>query len=248
MRDSAVWRQWASEAVSPTFIQTSQPAQKRGCSHVEANDKAYTSEHRPAGELPITPCRRAVPSSELPNAFRPGDQTAIDACPGTTARMPPPTPLLPGSRPNRQSRLNHHSAREQHQGVDAACLSWVQQVGCGVEAGQEPAGAGQLLAVHRDRALATVKSAADVRIPCADCRTSVESTPGRSCGRPSGIPEGGNLFINRDPVISSRRANEIHQCVESAARVRRIEHGVGGDQCAALAKDCAVCRLPAQAR
>ncbi len=27
-------------------------------------------------------CSARVPSSELPNAFRPGDQTAIDACPG----------------------------------------------------------------------------------------------------------------------------------------------------------------------
>ena len=36
------------------------------------------------------------PNWELPRALRPGDQTAIDASPGTIARMPPPTPDLPG--------------------------------------------------------------------------------------------------------------------------------------------------------
>lgn len=35
------------------------------------------------------------PSLEFPAALRPGDQTAIDATPGTTPRIPPPTPLLP---------------------------------------------------------------------------------------------------------------------------------------------------------
>ena len=38
----------------------------------------------------------AVPCFELPWRSRPGDQTAIEAVFGTTARMPPPTPLLPG--------------------------------------------------------------------------------------------------------------------------------------------------------
>lgn len=42
----------------------------------------------------------AVPSVELPCAFNPGDQTAIDARPGAMAKMPPPTPDLPG-RPTR---------------------------------------------------------------------------------------------------------------------------------------------------
>src|SRR5258708_27676285 len=36
------------------------------------------------------------PRCELPLALRPGDQTASEATPGTIARMPPPTPLLPG--------------------------------------------------------------------------------------------------------------------------------------------------------
>ena len=40
------------------------------------------------------------PRCELPLASRPGDHTAIDALPGAIARMPPPTPLLPG-RPTR---------------------------------------------------------------------------------------------------------------------------------------------------
>ncbi len=38
----------------------------------------------------------AVPSLELPCAFNPGDQTAIDARPGAMTKMPPPTPDLPG--------------------------------------------------------------------------------------------------------------------------------------------------------
>jgi putative endonuclease len=43
-------------------------------------------------------CFRArVASWELPTALSPGDQTAIDAMSGAIARMPPPTPLLPGS-------------------------------------------------------------------------------------------------------------------------------------------------------
>ena len=91
----AVWRQSAGEAVSPTFIQTSQPAQNPGLfmsrqtikSAPQNTDQPVNSDNS---------CSARVPSSELPNAFRPGDQTAIDACPGTTARMPPPTPLLPG--------------------------------------------------------------------------------------------------------------------------------------------------------
>ena len=37
-----------------------------------------------------------APSCELPTLFKPGDQTAIEAMPGATAKMPPPTPLLPG--------------------------------------------------------------------------------------------------------------------------------------------------------
>ncbi len=40
------------------------------------------------------------PRCELPLASRPGDHTAIEALPGAIARMPPPTPLLPG-RPTR---------------------------------------------------------------------------------------------------------------------------------------------------
>ncbi len=36
------------------------------------------------------------PISEFPLPFRPGDQTATEARPGATARMPPPTPLFPG--------------------------------------------------------------------------------------------------------------------------------------------------------
>ena len=41
--------------------------------------------------------RACEPRSELPTALSPGDQTAMAARPGAMARMPPPTPLLPGS-------------------------------------------------------------------------------------------------------------------------------------------------------
>ena len=38
-----------------------------------------------------------VPASELPFSFNPGDQTQTLNSPGITAKIPPPTPLLPGS-------------------------------------------------------------------------------------------------------------------------------------------------------
>ena len=38
----------------------------------------------------------SVPSCELPCGPRPGDQTAMLARPGATARIPPPTPDFPG--------------------------------------------------------------------------------------------------------------------------------------------------------
>ncbi len=37
-----------------------------------------------------------IPASEFPAAFSSGDHTQRVYCPGTTATMPPPTPLLPG--------------------------------------------------------------------------------------------------------------------------------------------------------
>lgn len=39
----------------------------------------------------------ANPTKELPAAFNAGDQTHKEKCPGTTAMMPPPTPLFPGN-------------------------------------------------------------------------------------------------------------------------------------------------------
>ena len=91
----AVWRQSAGEAVLPTFIQTSQSAHNPGLFMSRQTIKsAHQNTDQPVNS--DNSCSARVPSSELPNAFRPGDQTAIDACPGTTARMPPPTPLLPG--------------------------------------------------------------------------------------------------------------------------------------------------------
>ena len=37
-----------------------------------------------------------IPASEFPAAFNSGDHTHTVNCPGTTATIPPPTPLLPG--------------------------------------------------------------------------------------------------------------------------------------------------------
>jgi hypothetical protein len=37
-----------------------------------------------------------VPARELPLTVRPGDHTQTLNSPGITARIPPPTPLLPG--------------------------------------------------------------------------------------------------------------------------------------------------------
>ena len=48
---------------------------------------------------PVARARRSmasVPSCELPCGPRPGDQTAMLARPGATARIPPPTPDFPG--------------------------------------------------------------------------------------------------------------------------------------------------------
>ena len=38
----------------------------------------------------------SAPRLELPTAFNPGDQTAIEARPGAIAKIPPPTPGFPG--------------------------------------------------------------------------------------------------------------------------------------------------------
>ena len=45
----------------------------------------------------------SAPTSELPASFSPGAHTAMDALRGAIARMPPPTPLLPG-RPTRKAK------------------------------------------------------------------------------------------------------------------------------------------------
>ncbi len=43
-----------------------------------------------------------APANDVPASLSPGDQTAIDPCPGAMHNMPPPTPLLPG-RPTRKA-------------------------------------------------------------------------------------------------------------------------------------------------
>lgn len=51
-------------------------------------------------ESPVSVVKRssaATPETELPRSSRPGLQTQSVQWPGTTAMMPPPTPLLPGS-------------------------------------------------------------------------------------------------------------------------------------------------------
>jgi hypothetical protein len=56
--------------------------------------------HAPKIDQPILLLRASSatrPRWELPFASRPGDQAAMEALPGAIARMPPPTPLLPGS-------------------------------------------------------------------------------------------------------------------------------------------------------
>ena len=45
----------------------------------------------------------AVPACELPREFKHGDHTATAAISGTTAMIPPPTPLFPGS-PTRKAK------------------------------------------------------------------------------------------------------------------------------------------------
>ncbi len=55
---------------------------------------------------PVSEARRwraRTPTREFPAALRPGDQTAMAPWPGAMARMPPPTPLFPGS-PTRKAK------------------------------------------------------------------------------------------------------------------------------------------------
>ena len=40
--------------------------------------------------------RALLPTVDVPERFRPGDQVAMVPTPGTTARIPPPTPDFPG--------------------------------------------------------------------------------------------------------------------------------------------------------
>ena len=47
--------------------------------------------------LVVNSSRAAVPAREFPEGSRPGDQTQTLKCPGMIARIPPPTPLFPGS-------------------------------------------------------------------------------------------------------------------------------------------------------
>lgn len=51
-------------------------------------------------DRPVSVVKRSsatTPDTELPRSSRPGLQTQSVQWPGTTAMMPPPTPLLPGS-------------------------------------------------------------------------------------------------------------------------------------------------------
>src|SRR3990167_11427064 len=99
----AVWRQSAGEAVLPTFIQTSQSAHNPGLFMSRQTIKsAHQNTDQPVNS--DNSCSARVPSSELPNAFRPGDQTAIDACPGTTARKTPPPPPFPGGAAEKRKK------------------------------------------------------------------------------------------------------------------------------------------------
>ena len=66
----------------------------RACTRCQPNTDHSISRAKPSTAV--------VPSVELPCAFRPGDQTAMDARPGAMAKIPPPTPDLPG-RPTRQA-------------------------------------------------------------------------------------------------------------------------------------------------
>ncbi len=79
------------------------PRFRRPCSLRPRGLHSKSAPHAPKIDQPIrfANISSAIrPRCELPLESRPGDQTAIEALPGTTANMPPPTPLLPG-RPTR---------------------------------------------------------------------------------------------------------------------------------------------------
>ncbi len=98
-----------------------------------------------------------VPSSELPLGLSPGDQTAMLALPGTTARMPPPTPdLSRNADAEGEVATRVIMAAGEHERIDAPrALGGNDPAGIGMQPveHQEAPGAGELDAAHRDGAL-----------------------------------------------------------------------------------------------
>ena len=110
-----------------------------------------------APAFPAPPSRAANCRSRS----RPGDQTAIEALPGATARMPPPTPLFPG-----QADAVGEIARtvivaaHQHQRIDAprpvARTTAPPVSGLRPPAARNRPGIGELAARHGQRAVVEI--------------------------------------------------------------------------------------------
>ena len=101
--DRRAWAFFASKlaptvidgAVSASTSSTEKPLSQ--ASQLPQGDRVQNTDH------PIRSLNNSnafIPASELPAAFSSGDHTHTVNCPGTTATIPPPTPLLPG-RPTR---------------------------------------------------------------------------------------------------------------------------------------------------
>ena len=109
---------------------------------------------------PASRARRRRAASCRP-ASRPGDQTQIEAWPGATARMPPPTPLFAG-QPDAVGEVARGVVEPagQHQRVDPPRPRRPHHrvAGGGIAAagGEEQPGPRQLAAAHRHRAMVEV--------------------------------------------------------------------------------------------
>ena len=98
--DRRAWAFFASKlaptvidgAVSASTSSTEKPLSQ--ASQLPQGDRVQNTDH------PIRSLNNSnafIPASEFPAAFNSGDHTHTVNCPGTTATIPPPTPLLPGN-------------------------------------------------------------------------------------------------------------------------------------------------------
>ncbi len=100
--DRRAWAFFASK-LAPTVIVDAVSASTSGTEKSLSQASQLPQEQSQNTDHPIRSLNNSnafIPARELPAAFNSGDHTHTVNCPGTTATIPPPTPLLPG-RPTR---------------------------------------------------------------------------------------------------------------------------------------------------